>query len=109
MDEITALELKKLLDNQKTFILLDCRRDEAYRQVHIPGAKNMHWSEVAEKARDILGDPHQLVITYCSGFTCDASIKCYENLKGLGYTNLKEYSGGIADWKAHGYPTVGVR
>lgn len=106
MEEITAKELKKLLDSKQTFVLLDCRRAEAYREEHLPMARNIHWSEIADEASEALGDTSQLVVTYCSGFTCDASVRCYENLMALGYNNLKEYAGGIADWKAHGYETM---
>ncbi|MBI3955781.1 rhodanese-like domain-containing protein [Candidatus Gottesmanbacteria bacterium] len=106
MDEITATELKDLLDSGKGVTLLDCRRAEVYRQEHIPGAINAHWSEVVDKAPAVLSDKNKIVVTYCSGFTFDASVRCYENLKALGYTNLKEYAGGITDWKAHGYETV---
>lgn len=104
--ELTTEELKKRIDSKETCILLDCRSQEYYDAEHIPGAINLRWKNVPEHAEKLLPDKDILMVTYCGGMTCDASIRCYENLMALGYTNLKEYAGGIADWKAHGYQTM---
>ena len=106
MQEITTEELKKLIDSKTKFILLDCRAPEYFQVEHIPGALNLRWKNVPEQAAAVLPDKNALIVTYCGGITCDASIKCFQNLKQLGYTNVREYSGGLADWKAGGCETV---
>lgn len=106
MNEITGEELKAKFDDQESFILLDCRSSEYYDAEHIAGAINLRWKNVPEQAATVLPNKDTLIITYCGGMTCDASTKCFQNLKTLGYTNLLEYSGGIEDWKARGYKTV---
>ena len=106
MQEITTKALKKLIDEKVNFVLLDCRTVENYEQEHLPGALNLHWKYVPEKAHELLFDKNAMIVTYCSGITCDASIKCYKHLHDAGYTNLIEYAGGLEEWKAHGHKTT---
>lgn len=106
MTEITTQELKKIMDDNKRFILLDCRGVDYYNWEHLPHSVNLRWKYVSDRANKILKDKNALIITSCDGFTCNSSIRCFKSLKKLGYKNLVEYSGGLADWKAHGYPTV---
>lgn len=105
MNEITTVELKAMMDKKEEFTFLDCRRKESFDREHLPGAINLRWNEIMDRAKDMLPPKSARVITYCSDFTCDASILCYKNLKKLGFTKLLEYSGGLEDWKAHGYET----
>lgn len=105
MNEISTQELKKLMEKKEKFILLDCRGVDYYNWEHLPGAINLRWKHVQSKAEQILKDKSALIITSCDGFTCKASVRCLENLERLGYTNVKEYSDGIAHWKASGYLT----
>ncbi len=106
MNFITAQELKTLIESAQPYILLDCRGKGSFEAEHIVTAQNIQWSDIASEATKIIPDKNMLVITSCSSMTCDASEKCYAELKSLGYTNLKEYSGGLADWLAHGFGTV---
>lgn len=105
MKEITTEELKKLIDAKADLVLLDCRSQHYYNWEHIKGAHNLRWKYVEKQAEELYPDKEKLIITYCDGFTCNASIRCFQNLQKAGYSNLVEYSGGMADWKAHGLPT----
>ncbi len=106
MREITTPELKKKLANKEKLILLDCRGVDYYLWEHLPDAVNLRWKYVRDRAHKMIKDKNQLIVTYCDGFTCSASVTCYKNLIKSGYKNLIEYSGGLADWKAHGLQTV---
>lgn len=106
MKEIRTQELYKLMQTSKDFILLDCRGVDYFNWEHLPDAVNLRWKYVDERAPQLLPSKDQLIITSCDGFTCNSSIRCYKSLVKLGYTNLVEYSGGVADWKAHGYKTI---
>lgn len=106
MKEISTKELKEMIDGKKQYILLDCRGIDYYNWEHLPGALNLRWKYVFDRADKILPKKNALIITSCDGFTCHASLRCFANLKKAGYTNLVEYSGGIADWKANGHSTV---
>lgn len=106
MKEITTDELKKLIDSKADMVILDCRSQHYFNWEHLLGALNLRWKYVESQAKKVLPDKKAPVITYCDGFTCSASIRCFQNLQKAGYTNLIEYSGGLADWKAHGLPTT---
>jgi glyoxylase-like metal-dependent hydrolase (beta-lactamase superfamily II)/rhodanese-related sulfurtransferase len=106
MKEITTQELNKLMKSNKKFTLLDCRGVDYFNWEHLPNAVNLRWKYVKDRASQILPSKDRLIITSCDGFTCNSSIRCYKSLSDLGYTNLIEYSGGVADWKAHGYKTI---
>ena len=106
MKEITTQELFELMKSNKPFILLDCRGVDYFNWEHLPNAVNLRWKYVEDKASKLLPSKDKLIITSCDGFTCNSSIRCYKNLVKMGYTNIMEYSGGVADWKAHGHKTI---
>jgi rhodanese-related sulfurtransferase len=106
MKEISTEELKKILNDSKQAVLVDCRASEKYIKEHIPGAVNLPLRLVEEKHEDVLPNKDMLIITSCESYMCSTSVNCYKKLKGLGYKNLLEYSGGITDWKANGFETI---
>jgi glyoxylase-like metal-dependent hydrolase (beta-lactamase superfamily II)/rhodanese-related sulfurtransferase len=106
MKEISTQKLLKLIQSEKDFVLLDCRGVDYFNWEHIENAVNLRWKYVSKKASKMLNNKKQLIITSCDGFTCNASIRCYKSLIKEGYKNIIEYSGGLADWKAHGQKTV---
>lgn len=106
MKEITTQELFSLMKSINDFTLLDCRGVDYFNWEHLPDTINLRWKYVEDKALKFLPSKNKLIITSCDGFTCNSSIRCYQNLIKIGYTNILEYSGGLADWKAHGYKTV---
>lgn len=106
MNEISSPELKAMMDRKEKFILLDCRGVDYFNWEHIPGAINIRWKYINERAPKILKDKHIPIVTTCNGFTCTSSIRCSKKLRKLGYKTITEHPGGIADWIAHGYPSV---
>ena len=106
MKEITTQELYNLMKSNKAFTLLDCRGVDYFNWEHLPNAVNLRWKYVEDKASKLLPSKDNLIITSCDGFTCNSSIRCYKTLVKMGYANILEYSGGLADWKAHGHKTI---
>ena len=92
---ITAQEAKAIMDSEEGYIILDVREQDEYDAGHIPGAILIPYTQIAEKAEEILTDKNQQLLVYCrSGRR--SKIAAEELLK-LGYTNIKEF-GGIIDW-----------
>ena len=92
---ITAEEVKQIVDNEEGYIILDVRTQEEYDEGHIPGAVVISHEEITEKAENVLTDKEQLILVYCrSGRRSKIAA---EALVELGYTNIKEF-GGIIDW-----------
>ena len=92
---ITAEEAKQIMDTEEDYIILDVRTREEYDEGHIPGATQISYEEIAEKAEEVLTDKDQLILVYCRSGR--RSKLAAEILVGLGYTNIKEF-GGIIDW-----------
>ena len=92
---ITAEEAKQIMDSEEGYIILDVRTQEEYDEGHIPGAILIPYTQIAEKAEEVLTDKDQLILVYCrSGRRSKIAA---EALVELGYTNIKEF-GGILDW-----------
>ena len=92
---ITAEEAKQIMDTEEGYIILDVREQDEYDAGHIPGAILIPYTQIAEKAEEVLTDKDQLILVYCrSGRRSKIAA---EALMELGYTNIKEF-GGILDW-----------
>ena len=98
--QITAKEVKNIMDNETDYIILDVRTEEEFSEGHINGAILIPDYEITEKAEEILTDKDQLILVYCrSGRRSKIASQA---LADLGYTNVKEF-GGINTWE---YETV---
>ena len=92
---ITAAEAKQIMDSEEGYLILDVREQDEYDALHIPGAILIPYTQIEEKAKEILPDKDQLILVYCrSGRRSKIAA---EALAELGYTNIKEF-GGIIDW-----------
>ena len=94
-EQITAEEAKKIMDSGEEHIILDTREQDEFDEVHIPGAILIPYTEIENKAEEMLPDKDKLILVYCrSGRRSKIAA---ESLAKLGYTNIKEF-GGIIDW-----------
>ena len=92
---ITAEEAKQIMGNEEGYIILDVRTQEEYDEGHIPEAILIPYTQIGEKANEMLPDKDQLILVYCrSGRRSKIAA---EALVEQGYTNIKEF-GGIIDW-----------
>ena len=92
---ITAEEAKRIIDSEEGYIILDVRERDEYDAGHIPEAILIPYTQIEEKAEEVLTDKDQLILVYCrSGRRSKIAA---EALVELGYTNIKEF-GGITDW-----------
>ena len=94
-EQITAEEAKKIVDSGEEYIILDTREQDEYDEGHIPGAILIPYTEIENKAIELMPDKDKLILVYCrSGRRSKIAA---ESLAKLGYTNVKEF-GGIIDW-----------
>ena len=91
----TAIDAKKIMDSGEEHIILDTREQNEFDEGHIPGAILIPYTEIENKAEEMLPDKDKLILVYCrSGRRSKIAA---ESLAKLGYTNVKEF-GGIIDW-----------
>ena len=94
-EQITAEEAKKIMDSGEEHIVLDTREQDEFDEGHIPGAILIPYTEIENKAEEMLPDKDKLILVYCrSGRRSKIAA---ESLAKLGYANVKEF-GGIIDW-----------
>ena len=92
---ITAEEAKVIMESEEGYIILDVREQDEFDAGHIPGAILIPYTQIDEKAKDMLPDKDQLILVYCrSGRRSKIAA---DSLVELGYINIKEF-GGIIDW-----------
>jgi rhodanese-related sulfurtransferase len=99
MQNVSAVEAKKLLEAQEA-IIIDVRENEEYSSEHIEGALHIPLSEVSGKIKSINTD--KKIIFQCrSGGRGGKACEIAKNfVDGESIFNLE---GGITAWKAAGY------
>lgn len=94
-EQITAEEAKKIMDSGEDYIILDTREQDEFDSGHIPKAILIPYTEIENKAEEMLPDKDKLILVYCrSGRRSKIAA---ESLAKIGYINVKEF-GGIIDW-----------
>ena len=103
--DIDASTLKKWIDANKDFILLDARDTKDYQKGHIKGAISLLLSDIDKRAGEILKRNTPIVI-YSNDINCPASGLVSEKLDILGYGPVYNYNPSFADWVNHNFPVV---
>ena len=85
--QITQSEAKKIMDLGDDFIILDVREQDEFNEGHIPDAILLPYTEIENKAEEMLPDKDKQILVYCrSGRRSKIAA---ESLAKLGYTNIK--------------------
>ena len=93
--QISAKEAKEIMDTETDYIILDTREQDEFDEGHIPGAVLIPYTEIADKAEEIIPDKDKLILVYCrSGRRSKFASQLLANMR---YTNIHEF-GGILDW-----------
>ena len=108
MQTVTRDELAALLDAD-VVTLVEALSVEAFEAEHIAGAVNIPGELTSEMAAVVAPDPGRTVVVYCSGQGCIRSKVTAGAFERLGYTDVRVYPGGKADWWQAGLPLVGHR
>ena len=91
---ISQSEAKKMMKEEKDYIILDVRTKEEYAEGYIDGAINIPLNEIENTNK--LNDKDQIIFVYCrSG---NRSKQASEILANLGYTNVYDI-GGLNTWE----------
>lgn len=86
-------------------IVINVLDRQFYGDCHITGSINVPFQELEAYAKDL--PKHTQIVVYCARYECHASEQAYRDLKRLGFTQVFEYPGGIAEWYQKGFPTTG--
>jgi rhodanese-related sulfurtransferase len=95
-------DLKARLDwGEPALTIIDARTWEQFSQRHIVGAVLMPIADLAERARRSLELDRDI---YIYADTDEETAEAAEVLRAAGYRNVSELRGGVAAWKAVGFP-----
>jgi len=108
MQTVGRDELRALLD-AGSVVLVEALSVQAYEAEHIPGAVNVPGELTPDLARAVAPELGRTVVVYCSGGSCTRSKVTAAAFERLGYTEVRVYPGGKADWWQAGLPLVGAR
>ena len=101
--KITRDELKALLDRSEV-VVVEALSEESFAKEHIPGAIRVDYEKLEAQAPELLPDKDAAIVTYCASLPCQNSEIAANKLVALGYTNVREYAEGKADWIEAGLP-----
>jgi rhodanese-related sulfurtransferase len=105
-EKITRAELQELVEGGEV-TLVHALPEPYFRKEHIPGAIQLDHEQVGEQAPQRLPDKEARIVTYCANLACPNSEIAANRLVALGYTDVREYAEGIADWIDAGLPVEG--
>ena len=103
---ITREDLRDKLIVGEAVTLIEALPEKYWRDSHLPGALQMDYTEMSEKAHDLLPDKGATIVVYCASTQCQNSSKAARTLEDLGYTNVREYTQGKQHWLEAGLPVV---
>jgi len=100
---IAREELEDLIDGRKATVV-EALSAGAFEQGHLPGAVHLGNDNVTSRAPAVLPDKTATVVTYCASTACQNSAEAARELESIGYTDVREYVEGKADWEQAGLP-----
>lgn len=98
--EVTPLEALDLLD--RGAVLIDVREPDEIAKGSAEGAERIVRGFLELRIEDTVPDPNTPVIVMCASGT--RSLFAAENLRQLGYTDVKSMQGGFGRWEEEGLP-----
>ena len=102
--ETSVDEIKRRLDTDDKFTLIDVREESEFAKDHLPGAIHMGKGIIERDIEDRVPDPRTELVLYCGGGF--RSALAADNLQKMGYTNVFSMDGGIREWREKNYPLV---
>jgi rhodanese-related sulfurtransferase len=103
MNTISRDELKTALDSGTPVTLLEALPEKYYRQSHLPGARLFPHDQARTLAPKLLAEKQARIVVYCASASCSNSHQAAQALTALGYTDVRVYVEGKADWQAAGF------
>ncbi len=107
MKTISTTELKTL---QKSVTFIHVLPEEHFAQQHLPGAVNACVYEMIflSKVAELVPDQSAAIIVYGAGAPSLDSSTAAEKLVQAGYTNVRDFRGGLTEWLQHGLAVEGT-
>lgn len=102
--EIDIFELKKLLDDDSKFMLIDIREDNELLHGKINKAEHIGRGVLEKNIEAYSSNRQEEIVLYCARGV--RSILGCRSLQEMGYEKVFSLKGGIGDWINAGFPLV---
>ena len=96
---VSAAHIKKLIDENAAYALIDARPRRVAEKGMIPTAINISDTDFDRQIDRLPTDKSTALIYYCGGLDCVLSDKSAAKAKKLGYTNVMTYPEGYPEWE----------
>ena len=100
--ETNVNEVKQRLDRAERFHLIDVREESEWAKGHLPGAVHLGKGIIERDVEERFPDPATELVLYCGGGF--RSALAADNLRKMGYANVKSMDGGWRGWTEAGLP-----
>lgn len=104
---ISREALKAKLDRAEQIFLVEATDRKHFLRSHLPGSIDLELKNNRKKAPHKLPDRSAEVVIYSIGTADQSTDELARDLVAMGYTNVRIYPGGLKEWIARGYSTVG--
>jgi rhodanese-related sulfurtransferase len=102
--ETNVQEVKKRLDTQESFTLVDVREDSEWVKGHLPAAIHLGKGIIERDIENAIPAKTTPIVLYCGGGY--RSALAADSLQKMGYTNVTSMDGGWRGWTDAGFPTA---
>ena len=99
--EVTVDDVKRMLDQDEPFELIDTREESEFARGHLPRARHLSKGVIERDIETAIPDPATRIVLYCGGGY--RSALAADNLRKLGYTDVVSMDGGWREWTERGY------
>lgn len=104
---INTRELKRMMDTDERFVLVNVLENGTYEEEHICGSINIPLGDIEREAAEII-DKSEKVIVYGTGLGSETPVKAARKFTELGYRDVVLYEGGMSEWATEGLCTEGA-
>jgi rhodanese-related sulfurtransferase len=108
VQHISPEDLQALIDADAV-TLIEALPEPRYDAEHLSGAVNLPGELTADLAQVLAPERSRTVVAYCSGPSCGRSKVAAAAFTRLGYSDVRVYPDGKADWVDAGLPIEGAR
>jgi rhodanese-related sulfurtransferase len=99
---------RRLASDDERPVLVNALAREAYDEARIPGSISIPVADALRLAPSVLAQDEPIVV-YCASRSCTASPTLAQKLVDLGFTEVADFEGGVAEWEDAGLPIQRTR
>jgi phage shock protein E len=100
--DISAQELNERINTGDAPLILDVRSTDEYAAGHLPNARNIPHTELAERIGELGVTTTDEIVVHC--YSGKRAGSAQTTLDSMGYTNVRHLEGDWQGWQAAGLP-----